>query len=200
MTKLPANAPPPPCPGAKITLHRAPPVKQGEGGKRARFILIPIEWHEGLTGAHGAAQDLGRELLLEAWRKDVKTVSVSNILARRVGVSPRHKTRVLGQLEERGLVKVERYNGRAPRATLLEVLSPPEIESDAVAATLPDSPPARSLLGADEAAPDRPEPAQPAPAPAVHDDPPARPCRMKARLLTSTMLCRPSIAAATFDI
>jgi hypothetical protein len=54
MTKLPANAPPPPCPGAKITLHRASPIKQTEGGKRARFILIPIVWHEGLTGAHGA--------------------------------------------------------------------------------------------------------------------------------------------------
>jgi hypothetical protein len=142
MTKLPANAPPPPCPGAKITLHRAPLTKQGEGGRRTRFILMPIEWHEGLIGLSGATQDLGRELLAEAWRKDVKTVTVSNTLAGRVGVAPRHRARVLGQLEERGLVKVDRQHGRAPRATLLDVLSPPEIESEAVATVLPDSPPA----------------------------------------------------------
>jgi hypothetical protein len=194
MTKLPANAPPPPCPGAKITLHRAPLTKQGEGGRRTRFILMPIEWHEGLIGLSGATQDLGRELLAEAWRKDVKTVTVSNTLAGRVGVAPRHRARVLGQLEERGLVKVDRQHGRAPRATLLDVLSPPEIESEAVATVLPDSPPARPLLGADhEAAPDRPEPTQPSTNPVV-------PNRMKVRLLTSTMLCQPSMAATTCGI
>jgi hypothetical protein len=99
-------------------------------------------------------------LLLEAWRKDVKTVSVSNILARRVGVSPRHKTRALAQSEERGLVKVERHKRRAPRATLLEVQSPPEIEGEVVDAALPDSPPARPYWVPTRLPPTAPNPPQ----------------------------------------
>jgi hypothetical protein len=84
-----------------------------------KFVQAPIPWKQRLIGTRGSTYDLALELLAESWLTGKNTVVVSNILAERVSLSRDAKWRALQQLEERGLIRLERETKKAGRATLL---------------------------------------------------------------------------------
>jgi predicted ArsR family transcriptional regulator len=84
-----------------------------------KFVQVPIPWIQRLIGTKGSTHDLALELLAESWLTGKNTVVVSNILAERVSLSRDAKWRALQQLEERGLIRLERETKKAGRATLL---------------------------------------------------------------------------------
>lgn len=117
----PAPAPSPP--GADSAKPQSPNKPKLTRVQTQKFVMVPMAWKERLKGASGAACNLAHELLAENWRSEETVITVSNIRATRAGVSRKRKPDALKQLEERGLVRVERSGkGRSPRATLLMLL------------------------------------------------------------------------------
>jgi hypothetical protein len=89
--------------------------------KRAEpFALLPLGW-----AAQAAAATNTRRALVWVWlvqqvrRTGSNTVAMSNEALAGYGVSRKMKTLALRQLQEAGLVAVERSPGKAPIVTLL---------------------------------------------------------------------------------
>ena len=89
--------------------------------KRAEpFALLPLGW-----AAQAAAATNTRRALVWVWlvqqarRTGCNTVTTSNEALASYGVSRKMKTLALRQLQEAGLVTVERPPGKAPIVTLL---------------------------------------------------------------------------------
>jgi hypothetical protein len=95
----------------------AKPVKRTKW--RRLWVRVPWSWVGGLTRARRVSTPLLALLLCyEHWRNGGRQIVLSNVIAKEVRLSPRSKTRALAELENLGLVKVERRRRRAPRVTL----------------------------------------------------------------------------------
>ena len=85
-----------------------------------QFILFPWSWLDRLKATgRGATWRLALFLVYESWRTGGRTIKLTNIMAAEVGVSPDAKGRALDDLEQAGLIEVERRPDRSPLVTLL---------------------------------------------------------------------------------
>jgi hypothetical protein len=101
-------------------------VPRGDASKTRKkkwerqYILFPWSWLDRLEAAgRGATWRLALFLVYEHWRNGGRTIKLTNIMAAEVGVSPGAKGRALDDLEQAGLIEVERRPDRSPLVTLL---------------------------------------------------------------------------------
>lgn len=91
--------------------------------ERARntFVMVPLGWGRQMTRATRSPKAFVALWLLHlAWKAGSSTVTLSNKSLRDHGVSRMTKLRALRELEEAGLITVERHLGRATVVTLLQ--------------------------------------------------------------------------------
>ena len=99
-------------------------VPRGAGKTRGKkwekqFILFPWSWLDRLKAAgRGATWRLALILVYEYWRTGGRTIKLTNTMAAEVGVSPGAKGRALDDLEQVGLIEVEKRPNRSPLVTL----------------------------------------------------------------------------------
>ena len=86
---------------------------------RREFVVVPWEWAERLQAAKRISSwRLAVLLLYEHWRTGGRDITLSNILARDIGLSCRSKSRSLNELEKLDLIEVRRRRRTAPRVAL----------------------------------------------------------------------------------
>lgn len=100
----------------------APPVTQRRTASprtHRHFVQVPVLWIERLTGArHLATYRVALHLLYLSWKANSQSVVLSNGALAKEGVPRRQKWRALRELEQRGLIAIERRQRKAPRVTL----------------------------------------------------------------------------------
>lgn len=102
-------------------------VPRGRGTAKTRkekwerqYILFPWSWLDRLKAVdRGATWRLALFIVYENWRSGGRTIKLTNIMAAEVGVSPDAKGRAIDDLEQAGLIEVERRPKRSPRISLL---------------------------------------------------------------------------------
>ena len=98
-------------------------IQQAQKSKQKKwqrvFTLVPREWELRLLRTKRVSTyRLAIELLYLYWYTDGKPVTVSNIVAQAVKISPRSKWDALADLERLGLIDVDRRRRRSPRVVL----------------------------------------------------------------------------------
>src|SRR5262245_4694524 len=89
---------------------------------RRRYVQFPWTWIERLQSAtRVSTYRLALLLVYEHWRTDGQPIVLTNALALAEGVSRRTKWNVLIELEQLGLVRVERRSRKSPRLFLLHL-------------------------------------------------------------------------------
>ena len=89
---------------------------------RRSFTMLPRAWELRLLKAKRiTSYHLGCELLYLHWLNGDKPIAVTNLMAKTLGLSPRSKSRALTELEQLGLITIDRNSRKAPRVTLLHV-------------------------------------------------------------------------------
>jgi hypothetical protein len=86
---------------------------------RRQFVQVPWEWVPCLRTRSGNTYHLALVLLYAFWRTGGQPVVLSNGFAYAEGLSRRSKWRALAELQELGLVRVERAPRKSPRVTPL---------------------------------------------------------------------------------
>ena len=85
-----------------------------------QYILFPWSWLDALKATgRGATWRLALFILYEHWRNGGRKIKLTNIMAAEVGVSSDAKGRALEDLEQAGLIEVERRPDKSPLITLL---------------------------------------------------------------------------------
>jgi hypothetical protein len=85
---------------------------------RKQFVRVPWWWHERLCRArHISTYPLAVHLLYEHWRNGGRAVGLSNSAAE--GVTRRMKWPALRELEQLGLITIERRPRKSPLVTVL---------------------------------------------------------------------------------
>jgi hypothetical protein len=99
-----------------------PDGKSKRKGWRRNFTQIPREWELRLLGARRVASyRLGLELLYRHWRAGGEPIAVTRAVAKTANLSARSKSNALAELEQLGLIMIDRGVRRSPRVTLLLV-------------------------------------------------------------------------------
>jgi hypothetical protein len=93
-----------------------------------KFISFPWSWLELLRTGRGATYRVALLLIYEHWRTGGRVIKLTNIMAAEVGVSPDAKIRAVDDLEQAGLVKVDKHPRKSP---LITVLISPRMEQSA---------------------------------------------------------------------
>jgi hypothetical protein len=104
-------------------MEKAVPSAPNRKRWQRRYVAIPWAWVTALqTTQRACTYKLAIALLYESWKRGGgQPVVISNAFAARGGVGKRAKWRALSELERRGLVRVERGAGRAPRVTPCQI-------------------------------------------------------------------------------
>lgn len=93
---------------------------------RRQYVQFPWEWVERLQAAKRiSTYRLALVLVYESWRLGGRPITLSNVAALAEGLSPRSKWRALAELEQLGLIKVERRRRHAPRVSLRHLAREP---------------------------------------------------------------------------
>lgn len=111
-------------PDADIPLRKVetPTSKRREARRRQEFIKVPLVWSQLLARPkHAYTRAVADCLLFLEWRRKGGPVTLSNVALQPWDVSPRDKSRALEELEELGLIAIERGHGKSPRITLLKL-------------------------------------------------------------------------------
>ena len=98
--------------------------------RRGQFIRLPWLWFEKLAGATGQTYRVALYLLFLHWKNGCKPIKLANGMLAIDGVSRQSKWRALGELERRGLIRVERRPKRSPIVHLHQVQLPCAETSD----------------------------------------------------------------------
>jgi hypothetical protein len=103
-------------------------VQKGSVGKspkknamkwQRKFVLLPWTWIERLkTAKYIATYKLAVLLAYEHWRGGGGRIKLTNTAAAEMGVSRRTKWPALDELEQAGLIKVERRGRKSPVITI----------------------------------------------------------------------------------
>jgi hypothetical protein len=83
--------------------------------RRHKFIMVPLSWADRLEGATGQTYQVALVLLFEGWKAKNAPIKVGNDKAG----SRQSKWRALAELEQRGLIRVERRPNKAPLVHLV---------------------------------------------------------------------------------
>jgi hypothetical protein len=83
---------------------------------KVQFIMFPVEWQFRLArvDADKCTYRIALHLLHEAWRSQNAHLKLANVGLKGLGVGREGKRHALDQLEEAGLVSVERMNRKSP--------------------------------------------------------------------------------------
>ena len=111
-------------PFAELKRHRLTPemravVPRKIQKRRRHFIMVPLTWVERLIGATGQTYRVALLLLYMSWKNRGAPTKLPNGMLRIDGISRQSKWRALGDLEQRGLITVERRPRRSPTVRLL---------------------------------------------------------------------------------
>jgi diketogulonate reductase-like aldo/keto reductase len=89
--------------------------------RQQQFVKFPNSWAEALRGARRVGTyRIALYLLHQRWKNGECPITLSNVALEWLGVTRWEKWRALAELEQAGLIKVEKGGpGRAPRATIL---------------------------------------------------------------------------------
>jgi len=87
--------------------------------RRQHFVKVPWTWVERLRGATGQTYRMALCLLYLHWKGRGEPVKLANGMLRIDGISRQTKWRVLGDLERRGLIAIERRPQRSPIVRVL---------------------------------------------------------------------------------
>jgi DNA-binding MarR family transcriptional regulator len=87
--------------------------------RRKHFVQVPWTWIERLEGATGQTYRLALVLLYLHWKGKSAPTKLPNGMLKIDGVSRQSKWRALADLEQRGLINVERRPKRSPIIRLL---------------------------------------------------------------------------------
>ena len=89
---------------------------------RRLYTLLPRAWEVRLLGAKRiVTYRLAVELLYLHWLSGGKTIAVTGKVAKAAKLSVRSKSNALDELEQLGLIEMERGLRRSPRVVLLHV-------------------------------------------------------------------------------
>jgi hypothetical protein len=86
--------------------------------RREHFIRVPFTWLERLNGASGKAHSLALHLLYLHWRNKGRAFTLANGMLKIDGISRASKWRALVELENRGLISIERRRRKSPAITV----------------------------------------------------------------------------------
>jgi hypothetical protein len=116
-------------PFADLKQHRATPEMLGKLAvvprktqkRRQGFVKVPGLWVERLAQAHHlATYRVALHVLHRHWKSRGKPFTLSNGIVAIEGVSRWQKWRGLRELEQLGLVAIERRRRKSPQITILE--------------------------------------------------------------------------------
>jgi hypothetical protein len=82
--------------------------------RREHFVIVPWTWVEQLNGAQGKTYSVALHLLYLSWKSKGAPVKLPNGMLQIDGISRASKWRALTELEQRGLISIERRRGRSP--------------------------------------------------------------------------------------
>jgi DNA-binding MarR family transcriptional regulator len=86
---------------------------------RRQFIQFPWAWMDQLKATNrGSTYRLALLLVYEHWRTGGRTIVLSNAMVEREGIAQKTKWNALRELEQMGLVIVERRPRKSPRVSL----------------------------------------------------------------------------------
>jgi hypothetical protein len=89
--------------------------RRARARRRERFVQIPLAWVDRLqTSGRGSTYQVAIRLLLEHWRNHGQPVKLANVTLAKAGVLRASKWRALRELEQLGLIAIERRPGKAP--------------------------------------------------------------------------------------
>jgi hypothetical protein len=93
--------------------------KSGQKRWHRHYVQFPWVWVERLQAVRsGSTYRLALLLVYEHWRTGGQPIVLSNVLATAEGLPRRTKWRALTELEDLGLLQVERQRRKAPRVIL----------------------------------------------------------------------------------
>jgi hypothetical protein len=99
---------------------RASPRRRGKARKEKPFVKVPLWWIEQATKATRTPQAFVAVWLLhQAWKAGSVTFPLPNSKLAERGAERRLKRRALANLEEAGLITVDRRHGKTPIVTLV---------------------------------------------------------------------------------
>lgn len=109
-----------------IRLVETPTIAKAKAAARHRqarqFVMVPLWWKNQLSRAtHACTFKVALELLYRHWRGGGEAVSLPNVGL--VGVSDGTKWRALKELEDLGLVAIERRPKKSPLVTVITKLA-----------------------------------------------------------------------------
>ena len=82
--------------------------------RREHFVIVPWTWVERLNGAQGKTYSVAHHLLYLSWKGKGTPIKLPNGMLQIDGISRASKWRALAELEQRGLINIERRRGRSP--------------------------------------------------------------------------------------
>jgi hypothetical protein len=82
--------------------------------RREHFVIVPWTWVERLNGAQGKTYSVAHHLLYLSWKGKGAPIKLPNGMLQIDGISRASKWRALAELEQRGLINIERRRGRSP--------------------------------------------------------------------------------------
>ena len=89
--------------------------------RRKHFIKVPWTWAERLVKAHYiATYRVALHLLYQHWKEHGETFTVANGMLAIEGVSRWQKWRALQELEQLGLIRVQRRPRKSPLITVIQ--------------------------------------------------------------------------------
>jgi hypothetical protein len=87
---------------------------------RRRFVKVPWLWIDLLLATNRVeTYRLVHHVLYEHWRTEGQDIVLSNAALKRLRISRWSKWRALGELEQLGLIQIERRPRKAPRIRVL---------------------------------------------------------------------------------
>lgn len=97
-------------------------AKERKQKRERTFVMVPLAWKDKLATVRAfPTYAVALELLHRQWRLG-NPVSLSNVTAATIGVERRQKWRALKELEQLGLIKINRRPRKSPTITVLKTL------------------------------------------------------------------------------
>ena len=103
---------------AEMVTERLAIVPRKIRKRRQHFTMVPHTWRERLDGATGHTILVAWDLLYLHWKYKGEPIKLANGTLRFDGISRQSKWRALADLEQRGLIVVERRPSRSPLVRL----------------------------------------------------------------------------------
>jgi hypothetical protein len=89
--------------------------------RRQHFVQVPLVWLERLRGASGKTFEIALHLQYLDWTHHGCPFTLAHGMLGIDGIPRGSKWRLLLELERRGIILIERRNGKSPRITMIDL-------------------------------------------------------------------------------